>query len=453
VATDIFLPQLGLTMTEGTVIRWLKREGDPVEKDEPVVEIETDKVTMEVEAKAAGVMGPILVSEGGAAAIGAVLGYILEPGEEAPDQIPMVSGAAPATAIAPGEQAQPRPASQRQRGRIVASPRARRLAYERDIDLAQIEASGPGGRIVEADVRWYVDKVAAAAPRVTPTAQRMARALEVDLSEVEGTGLRGRIVKEDVERAATIGLTPETVSPAAVAPFQVEPLTGIRKVVAERMAHSFTTTPHFYLSVETDVTALTELRTRLLPGIEAAAGVRLTLTDILIRVCAQALKEFPTVNVAWVEPDSGLKDGGLLRQVEINVGLAIAIDDGLVVPVIRQANELGLGEIARRRGDLVKRARSGQLTLPDLEGGTFTLSNLGMFGIDHFQAIINSPQSAILAAGRIRERPLAINGQVVVRPTMYLTLSVDHRLLYGAEAARFLQRVSQLIEEPYLLLS
>jgi pyruvate dehydrogenase E2 component (dihydrolipoamide acetyltransferase) len=215
------------------------------------------------------------------------------------------------------------------------------------------------------------------------------------------------------------------------------------------MTYSFTTTPHFYLSAEVEATALTRMRNGLLSKVKAATDAHLTITDILIKVCAQALDEFPEVNVAWADNVHG---GGLLRQPEVNVGIAVALEQGLVVPVIRQANQLSLGEIARLRADLVARARSGKLALEDLEEGTFTLSNLGMFGVDQFQAIINPPQSAILAVGRIRERPIALDGAAVVRPTVYLTLSVDHRLLNGAQAARFLERVSQLIEEPYLLL-
>jgi pyruvate dehydrogenase E2 component (dihydrolipoamide acetyltransferase) len=223
------------------------------------------------------------------------------------------------------------------------------------------------------------------------------------------------------------------------------------------MAHSFATAPHFYLSTEVEATALTRMREGLLAKVEAATGARLTITDILLKVCAQALAEFPDVNVAWAEDAPG---GGIVRHAEVNVGLAVSVGQdgilphsGLVVPVLRGADRLTLGEIARRRSDLVERARDGKLTLADLEGGTFTLSNLGMYGVDQFQAILNPPQSAILAVGRIKDRPVAVAGAVVVRPTMHLTLSVDHRVLDGALGARFLERVAQLIQEPYLLLT
>ncbi len=438
-AAEIYMPQLGLTMTEGTVIRWLKAAGDSVKRGEPVLEIETDKVTAEVEAPANGVLGPILAEEGAVVPIGGVLSHVLQPGEVAAST-PIFPGAS-----SPSSKAERLEAAQSRKpgGRILASPRARRLAYELGIDLGQVEASGLGGRIVEADVRWFADQVRAAPTRVTPVARRIAQEMGVDLTQVQGTGPGGRVIKEDVQQTAA------SASPRPGRPGKLEPLTGIGRVIAERMTHSFTTTPHFYLSAEVEATALTRMRNGLLPKVKATTDAHLTITDILIKVCAQALDEFPEVNVAWADHVHG---GGLLRLPEVNVGIAIALEQGLVVPVIRRANQLSLGEIARLRTDLVARARSGKLALEDLEEGTFTLSNLGMFGVDQFQAIINPPQSAILAVGRIRERPIALDGAAVVRPTVYLTLSVDHRLLNGAQASRFLERVSQLIEEPYLLL-
>jgi pyruvate dehydrogenase E2 component (dihydrolipoamide acetyltransferase) len=218
--------------------------------------------------------------------------------------------------------------------------------------------------------------------------------------------------------------------------------------MAERMTQSFTTAPHFYLSVETEVLALVRMREGLMAKVEAAAGVRLTISDILVKVCGQALAEHPDVNVAW---DGSVPGGAVVHLAEANVGLAVSLDTGLVVPVIRRADGLTLAEIAKQRADLTERAREGKLALADLEGGTFTLSNLGMYGVDQFQAILNPPQAAILAVGRVKDRPVAVDSAVVVRPTMHLTLSADHRLLDGAQAARFLERVAQLIQEPYLL--
>jgi len=299
-------------------------------------------------------------------------------------------------------------------------------------------------------VRWQAEHVKAAPPvRASPLAQRLAQELGVDLAQVQGTGPAGRILEEDVRGAAAAPAAPAAAPVARFAAGEVVPLRGIRRVAAERMTQSFTTAPHFYLTVEVEATALVRMREGLLAKVEAASGARLTISDILIKVCAQALREFPAVNVAW--SDEG--GGGLRQHPDVNVGVAVALDDGLVVPVIHQADRLTLAEIARRRTDLVERARAGRLALTDLEGGTFTLSNLGMFGVDQFQAIINPPQSAILAVGRIKDRPVALEGAVVVRPTMHLTLSADHRQLDGAQAARFVERVAKLIEEPYLLLA
>ena len=450
-AVEIYLPQLGLTMTEGVVTRWLKAPGDQVKKGEPVLEIETDKTTAEIEAPADGILGPFLVAEGAAVPIGGIVTHVLALGERPPSGASKTVAGIPSKTVAPvavtatGASLQQPPME----GHVVASPRARRLAYQLRIDLRQVEASGPGGRVVEADVRWHADQVRTPEPAVTPVARRLAEQLGIDLKSVKGTGPGGRITKEDVARS-------EAQHPAApvatLAPAEgFEPLKGIRRVVAERMTHSFTSTPHFYLSAEVDASALMRMREGLLAKVEKATGVRLTVTDILVKVCAQALVGFPGINVLWSEgePDG---PGGAIRRPDVNVGVAVSTDDGLLVPVVLKADLLSLAEIAQRRTDLVERARARKLTLSDLEGGTFTLTNLGMFRVDQFQAIINSPQAAILAVGRVRERPIAQDGAVVIRPTVGLTLSVDHRLVDGAEGARFLERVAQLIEEPYLLL-
>jgi pyruvate dehydrogenase E2 component (dihydrolipoamide acetyltransferase) len=474
VSAEIYMPQLGLTMTEGKVVRWLKAAGDPVRKGEPVLEIETDKVTAEIEAPADGLLGPILVRAGASVPIGGILSHVLATEEQgsggageqgsggAEERRGVSLGDRSSGTLSPGEMKNLLPE------RIAATPRARRKASELGVNMAEVEPSGPGGRIVEADVRWHFDRTKDRQPqgeplRISPLARRLAEDENVDLAQVRGSGPGGRIVEDDVRRTVDrlgapgaprpaqeplVAPRPLQVPPPPRAP-EVEPLSGIRRVVAERMTHSFTTAPHFYLSAEVEATALVRLREGLRPKVEAATGAKLTVTDILLKICAQALAEFPEVNVAWAEDVPG---GGLVRRTEINVGLAVSLDAGLMVPVLHGADRLTLGEIARRRADLVDRARNGKLSLGELEGGTFTLSNLGMYGVDQFQAILNPPQSAILAVGRIKDRPVAVDGAVVVRPTMHLSLSVDHRALDGAQAARFLERVAQLIQEPYLLL-
>jgi len=465
VATEIYMPQLGLTMTEGVVVRWLKTAGQAVSKGEPVLEIETDKVTAELEAPAAGVIAPGQIAEGTRVPIGGVLGYVLAAGESAPVAIPEGAAATGIAAVPASLLPAARPGSPR---RAAASPRARRWADEHGIDLAEVTGSGPGGRIVEADVRWYASLPRTAPPEVvrprsgqaSPIARRVADELGVDLGRVQGTGPGGRILEEDVKRTAALTAQAQPVPVAAEGRGEIpplpfapgpagEPLTGIRKVVAERMAHSFATVPHFYLSVEVQAGALVRLREQLLPQVEKNAGVRLTITDLLVRVCAQVLHDVPAFNATWVEGGAG----GVLRQADVNIGVAVSLDNGLVVPVIQRADRLTLSEIARRRADLAARARAGKLALQELEGGTFTLSNLGMHRIDSFQAIINTPQSAILAVGRIADRPYVVDGTLSVCSTMHLTLSLDHRLVDGAQGALFMGRIVELIESPHLLLA
>ncbi|MCX6030838.1 MAG: E3 binding domain-containing protein, partial [Chloroflexi bacterium] len=382
-AEDIYMPQLGLTMTEGKVVRWLKAAGEPVRKGEPVLEVETDKVSVEVESPADGVLGPILVEAGASVPIGGMLSHVLGVGEQGSRGAGEQGRASPTGLAAPSVILSE--AKNLARGRVMASPRAKRTAATLGVDLAQVEASGPGGRIVEADVRWCAEtqianrksqiasptstgvealagdrlkapllrlrsgQVQEEAPvRASPLARRLAQELGVDLTQVIATGPGGRIVEDDVRRAAAAPLLPPSPAPAP----PVELLTGVRRVVAERMAHSFATAPHFYLSVEVEATALARMREGLLAKVETATGARLTITDILLKVCAQALAEFPDVNVAWAEDAPGC---GIVRHTEVNVGLAVSVGQdailpysGLVVPVLHGADGLTLGEIARR---------------------------------------------------------------------------------------------------------
>jgi pyruvate dehydrogenase E2 component (dihydrolipoamide acetyltransferase) len=268
-------------------------------------------------------------------------------------------------------------------------------------------------------------------------AKRAAKELGVDLTSVPGTGPGGRITREDVERAAT---APKR------APEAVEPLTRAQQLVADRMTASFTTAPHFYLHVEASARRLLALRQELLPTLEASAGVHLTLTDILVKLCGLVLVKHPRALAQWT-PD------GLRRAAGVNIGVATDTPAGLVAPVIRDADRIGLDEVARRRTELVERARAGKSLLQDFEHGVFTLTNLGMFRVDSFDAILNPPQAAILAVGRIKERAVALDGEVVIEPTMQLSLSVDHRVLDGAAAARLLEDLVVVIETPSLALA
>jgi len=416
------MPKLGLTMEEGTIIRWLKGEGEKVEKGEPLFEVQTDKVVMEVEAPASGTLGKILTPEGETVPVVQVIGYILEPGEEAPEEWPILA--------AIREAALAKPVSGT---RVLATPAAKRLARDKGIDLTKVRGSGEGGMITREDLLRFLEEKPApevtAAERVkaTPRARRLAQEKGVDLSQVRGTGPQGRITEQDLLDflAAQEFLTPGP----------------IQRLTAQRMAESFTSAPHFYLTIEAKATKLVELRERLRSVVEKKVGVGLTFTDILIALVAKALRDHPLANASWVE-------GRIRICKEINIGLATAVKEGLVVPVIKRADEKTLDQIAKERKELADKAAEGRLRLEELEGGTFTVTNLGMFGVDEFGAIINPPQSAILAVGQIAERPVVEDGQVVARPTIWLTLSLDHRVLDGAEGARFLSDLRALIEEP-----
>jgi len=316
---------------------------------------------------------------------------------------------------------------------VVATPAARRLTRDRGIDLPQIEATGEGGVITREDVLRFEEKPTrevVVAPlrrvRASPRARKLAQEKGISLSEIEDSGPGGRIREQDI---LDFLASQELITPSP-----------IQRITAERMSASFTTAPHFYLRVEAKAAGLVEWRERLIPVIEEEVGVRLTFTDMLIFLVAKALQDHPLANASW-------EDGRIRMAKEINVGMATAVEEGLIVPVMKNVDQKGLGKIARERFELADKAAKGKLRLEELEGGTFTLTNLGMFGVDEFEAIINPPQSAILVVGRIAERPVVEHGKVMARPTIRLTLSVDHRVLDDAEGARFLNDLRVLIEE------
>ncbi|RLC70915.1 MAG: hypothetical protein DRI52_06155 [Chloroflexi bacterium] len=416
-AISIVMPKLGFVMQEGTVVEWLKEPGDPVTKGEPLFVIESEKVTVEVESPGTGILGPDFAPPGTTVPVATVIGYILEPGETPPSgPWPWLEGSAGKEPLEGPEIERVPPATKSkeaatsEKPTVLASPIARKLARKHGVDLAQIKGSGPRGRIVEKDVLAYIEAQAKAAEAPEEGAGPMPPA----------TG--------EMLAAEWVELTP------------------IQRITAERMSASFRTAPHFYLTVHVDMSAVVAMRETLLPVLEASAGVRLSFSDILLRVVAQALREHPALNATF-------ENGRLKRFQQINIGLAVDTPRGLVVPVFHQADRLSLTEIAHRRVDLLERAGANKLSPDDLSGGTFTVSNLGMFGIDVFNAIINPPQAAILAVGRIAKRPLVVGDALQVRPTMWLTLSVDHRAADGAVAARFLQTLVRYLEEPYQLLA
>jgi pyruvate dehydrogenase E2 component (dihydrolipoamide acetyltransferase) len=395
-ATEIKLPRLGQGMESGTIVKWLKSEGDSVEKGEPLYELDTDKVTQEVEADASGVLLKIAVSEG-EVEVGKTIAVIGDQGEEVSISENGASAPEPATDVQSREVRDQTPAVSRRDdgGRIKASPLARRIARERGVDLAQIEGTGP----------------------------------------------EGRIVAEDVERAQATAPATAPAVPAPSGEVEMRQLTSVRKTIARRLTQAWEA-PVFQLVVSADMTQALALVERLR---ERHADERPTVTDVLTRVTAAALMRHRDVNAHYANDEIQIHPSA-------NVGIAVAAPQGLIVPVIRSAERLSIAEIARQRADLVQRTRDNKLKQNDLEGGTFTISNLGMFGIEQFVAVLNPPQVAILAVGASVERVVARDGAFTVVPLMTMTLTCDHRAIDGAVGADFLRTLKQLVENPALAL-
>jgi pyruvate dehydrogenase E2 component (dihydrolipoamide acetyltransferase) len=416
VAAEIVMPRLSDSMEEGTVLRWLKSEGDEVALGEELVEIETDKANMVYESDAAGTLVEIVAQEGDTLGIGEVIARVGEPGEakgdgagkkkkakkkEAEEADVAEAPRAAATQTAPATEPVP---SAEGDGRVKASPIARRIAAERGLDLATLQGSGPGGRIVKADVE-KAEAPSAAAPAAAPAAPGGFERPET---------AKGEVTEQE--------------------------LTKLQQTVARRMAESKATAPHIYLSIEIDMTRAVEARSRMKAQTPEGEPVP-SFNDMVVKACAIALREHPRANGAY-------RDGRLELYSRVNVGVAVAAQDTLTVPTIFDADRKGLREIARHTRELAAKVRDGSITPPELSGGTFTVSNLGMYGIDNFSAVINPPQAAILAVGAISERPVVREGEIAKAQLMPVTLACDHRILYGVDGAEFLARIRALLEEP-----
>lgn len=451
----IVMPKLGLTMTEATLSSWKKREGEPVVEGEIVFEFESDKATMEYEAPASGVLASILVSAGQTVPCGtpvAVLETGVASGAPVRAAVEVASMSAGDTAAALRTPAQTGPAL-RSGAALEATPAARRRARELGVTLAGVRGRGPNGRLQVADVealsRAQTLAGAKEAPRLeaTPVARKLAADLGLDLAAIKGGGPGGRVTREDVLAAARSGAQPAPAQtsaglrPAAPAN-RVEPLRGVRGVIARRMAESAFTAPHVTLHTEADATALVLARQQI--NEELAGLVKISYNALLVALCARALAEYPQLNACLV-------DDAIYFYEPIHIALAVDTERGLLVPVIRDANRLDLVAIQRTGDELIQRALAGASLPDDLAGGTFTITNLGMFDIDGFTPIINQPQAAILGAGRIVSKPVDVGGEVALRQRMALSLSFDHRIVDGGPAARFLQRVKQLVERPFAL--
>jgi pyruvate dehydrogenase E2 component (dihydrolipoamide acetyltransferase) len=410
---DVLMPRLSDTMTEGVLSQWLKDEGAPVHRGDVLAEIETDKATMELEAYEEGVLERQLVAPGTTVPIGQPIAVIGDgtgtASARAATAVAAPPVAAPGAERAPAEAASAAPAEPTPAARptpaaataVRTSPLARAMARDHGVDLATITGTGPGGRIVRADVE---SAIAAAAPAAQP--------------------------------APTPAPAP---SIAAAAGDEKIPLSAVRRITARRLTES-AAAPHFYLTSVVDAGRLLGFRAEINQRL-AATGVKISVTDLLVRACAVTLRAHPQVNASW---------GGdhILHRANIHIGVAVALDDGLIVPVIRDADRKSIGEIASEAHALADRARAGKLTPDEFTGSTFTISNLGMYGIDHFTAVINPPEAAILAVGAATDEPVVRDGQVVAATTMKLTLSIDHRVLDGATAAAFERDLVQVLEEP-----
>lgn len=450
--TEVILPKLGQTMEEGAIIEWFKKEGDPVARGDLLFSVESDKAVLEVEATAKGFLRKILVHAGQVVPVLTVVALIARTVDEdisshlapasavATAQRPAQVGTAEPTEPASGvAKTEPVPAT----GRIFASPRARKTATEKGLDLALITGSGPNGRIVESDVLDYLT----ARPKATPMAVKTAAALGVDLAQVTGTGISGRITKADVEAATEAEAPTVAPLPAETLPVETVPMSGVRRIIAERMAASDTTTARVTLVTEADATAFVEARSQLKASVTEEWGFAPAYNDLLGLIVARALREFPYMNARL---DSS---GEFIEQLKyVNLGMAVDTERGLLVPVIRDADAKGLRAFGAEFRTLIERAQSGKSLPDDLTGGTFTITNLGMYDIDAFTPIINLPEAAILGVGRIQPKPVVRDGTIVARDMWTLSLTFDHRLVDGAPAARFLHRIKQLVENPYLLL-
>ncbi len=444
---EIYLVKVGMNMTEGVVEEWYIADGATVDKGELLYRLETEKVNLDVDAETSGIVKHF-VGEGVTMKPGDVVGYIYAAGEAIPDALPQAQAAAELVAeSAPAAPSPAQPAaSSAVGGRILSSPAARRLAGELNVDVAALHGSGPGGRIVETDVQTAADAAqpAAAPPPSSPMARKLARELGVNLAQLRGTGPSGRITKQDVERAAAEDSATASAPAFTSGEDRIVPVRGMRRTIAARMFESLRSSAQLTMDMDANMDDAVKLRNQLVDEWRDE-GVRPTYTDLVIRAAAKALERHPLMNSVFGETAMTLRG-------DINVGMAVALEEGLIVPVVRHANRLSMKELAVESGRLAKAARDGALTPDDLQDGTFTVSALGMFGVDAFTPIINAPQSGILGVNRLRDDLKWVGEAPTKTQVMRLSLTWDHRALDGAPAAEFLAAVRDLLEAPFRLL-
>ena len=432
--TEVVIPMLGITVERGRIVEWLKKEGERVEKGEILFVVETEKVTTEVESPASGILAKILVPAGMEVPVLTVVGVITEPGEELPDKYKQMPGKT--TQLAPSE-VEKTFASQSistGKGASRAVPAARKLAKEMGVDIGTLTGSGPGGIIVVRDVQAALQRREKPKVKATPLATKMAEEAGIPLHEVRGSGAQRRILKQDVEKFAT-DRRPSFRG-------KVIPMDNMRKTIAKRMTESAFTAPHIYFFTDVWMDPVMEFRKEIIPKIESKFALRPSINDILIKAVALNLKEFPMLNAM-------VKGEEIHVLPEINIGIAVALPVGLIVPAIANADKVGLVDIIRQREELVEKARKGNLSMAEIERGTFTISSLAQYDITCFTAILNPPQSAILSVGKTRGDLWLVDGKVKERNVATFGLAVDHRIIDGAVAADFLQNLKWKIEKPW----
>ncbi len=434
-AEKIIMPKQGLQMTEGTITKWLVKEGDKVEIGQPLFEMETDKNTIQIDSTAAGEVLKLVAKEDETVPITETIAIVGKKGEDFSDLLPKKKEEkkpepAPAPAAPAAPAVKPAPAADDttpialEGGRIFVTPRAKMTAERKNIDYKTVNGTGPSGLIIEKDV------LAAAAVKASPVAKAIAARKGVSITTVTGTGENGKIVKHDI-LSGDANLSRED---------KVIPISGMRKVIADNMMNSVQSMAHAYHKVAVDMS-----EAKLIRAAFKKAEKKVSFNDIIIMALGRALQEHPRMN-AWVE------DGKITEKGSVNVGIAVAVDNGLIVPTVRDVQNMTIGEIHDESARLIAKTKAGGLKKEEYSGATFTVSNLGMFGIDEFTAIVNPPQVGILAVGSMTDTPVVRDGQIVIRPMMNLVLTYDHRVIDGAPAAQFLSRVKELLENPYLMI-
>jgi pyruvate dehydrogenase E2 component (dihydrolipoamide acetyltransferase) len=430
VAINVTMPKWGLTMKEGKVTKWYKNEGDSVQKGEDLFEVETEKITNKVESPGSGTLFQIVVPVGTTVAVGAILAVIAEPGEH-PERIEGVQVSEVIEAAGASSQGAVATEKPQEKKFVPASPAARRLAKELGIDLALVQGTGPDGRTTEADVGRYHEE-GPPAPKITPLAEEMVKQEGLDISAITGTGEGGKVTKEDVKHA----LERRTSIP----------LTGMRKTIADNMYASLQNTAQLTVFTEVDVTEMVRFRDLVQEEYKKDETVKVSFNDIVILATSRALKRFPMMNSALIGDEILLYDA-------VNMGIAVSLREGLIVPVLRDADKKGLLQIARESRELAQKARDGTLTVDDVTGGTFTISNVSMLEVDGFTPILRPPETGILGVGRVKEKPVVYEGEIAIRSMMFLSLTFDHRVLDGTPAMAFLETVARYLQHPALIMA